>query len=309
MNENEVKNDIVSPEHSSYTKNMNRVAMAFFTILSILVFLPVLLVLIVSISSQDSVTAIGYSFIPESLSLDAYRYIFRSGAYLARACFNSLVITIAGTIIGLILMCPLAYALSRREFDIGRFILIYLMIPMLFSGGLVATYMVNTQILHLRNTYWALILPGLCSTWYILILRNYFKTSIPDSVIESAMLDGCSQLQILMFIVVPISKPGIMTVAVFQMFSYWNSWYPSLLYLDSNHTELYPLQYVLVNMQRSIEAIAKDAQYLSGMSANTAPTVTIRMAMVVIVILPIIVLFPFFHRFLKNGMTVGAVKG
>ena len=309
MNEKNIKNDIVSPENSSYTKNMNRIATAFFSVLSVLVFLPVLLVLIVSVSSEDSVTAIGYSFIPQSLSLDAYSYIFRSGGYLARACLNSAVITAAGTIFGLILMCPLAYALSRREFVIGRFILIYLMIPMLFSGGLVATYMVNTQILHLKNTYMALVLPGLCSTWYILILRNYFKTSIPDSIIESAMLDGCSQVQILSFIVVPISKPVIMTVAVFQMFSYWNSWYPSLLYLDSNHTELYPLQYVLVNMQRSIEAIAKDAQYLSGMSANTAPTVTIRMAMVVIVILPIILLFPFFHRFLKTGMTVGAVKG
>ncbi len=309
MNGNDVKNDIVIPRHSSYTKNMNRVATAFFTILSIIVFLPVLLVLIVSVSSQDSVTAIGYSFFPQSLSVDAYGYIFRSGGYLIRAFLNSMIITIAGTIFGLILMCPLAYALSRSDFRLGRFIMIYLMIPMLFSGGLVATYMVNTQILHLRNTYLALILPGLCSTWYILILRNYFKTSIPDSIIESAMLDGCSQMQILLFIVAPISKPGIMTVAVFQMFTYWNSWYPSLLYLDSNHTELYPLQYVLVNMQRSIEAIAKDAQYLSGMSANTAPVVTIRMAMVVIVILPIIVLFPFFHKFLKNGMTVGAVKG
>ena len=309
MDTESYKNDIVSPQQSSYTKSMNRAAMAFFILLTVLVFLPVLLVLIVSISSQDSVTSAGYSFFPQSLSLDAYRYIFRSGGYIARAFLNSVFITAAGTILGLILMCPLAYALSRREYVIGRFILVYLMIPMLFSGGLVATYMVNTQFLHMKNTYWVLILPGLCSTWYILILRNYFKTSIPDSIIESAMLDGCTQMQILMFIVTPISKPVIMTVAVFQMFSYWNSWYPSLLYLDSNHTELYPLQYVLVNMQRSIEAIAKDAQYLSGMSANTAPTVTIRMAMVVIVILPIIVLFPFFHRFLKTGMTVGAVKG
>ena len=309
MDTESYKNDIVSPQQSSYTKSMNRAAMAFFILLTVLVFLPVLLVLIVSISSQDSVTSAGYSFFPQSLSLDAYRYIFRSGGYIARAFLNSVFITVAGTILGLILMCPLAYALSRREYVIGRFILVYLMIPMLFSGGLVATYMVNTQFLHMKNTYWVLILPGLCSTWYILILRNYFKTSIPDSIIESAMLDGCTQMQILMFIVTPISKPVIMTVAVFQMFSYWNSWYPSLLYLDSNHTELYPLQYVLVNMQRSIEAIAKDAQYLSGMSANTAPTVTIRMAMVVIVILPIIVLFPFFHRFLKTGMTVGAVKG
>ena len=106
----------------------------------------------------------------------------------------------------------------------------------------------------------------------------------------------------------PISKPVVITVSVFQMFAYWNSWYPSLLYLDSNHTELYPLQYVLVNMDRSIEAITKDAQYLSGMSSYSPPAVTIRMAMVVVVILPVMILFPFFRKFLKTGMTIGAVK-
>lgn len=309
MDKDEKKNNTISPEQSSFNRNMNRAATVFFALLCILVFMPVLLVFIVSVSSQDSVTAVGYSFFPRGFSLDAYTYLLRSGGYMAGACLNSILITAAGTILGLLMMCPLAYALSRREFVIGRLILIYLMIPMLFSGGLVATYMVNTQILHLKNTYLALILPGLCSTWYILILRNYFKSSIPDSIIESAMLDGGSQAQILALVVVPISKPVIMTIAVFQMFAYWNSWYPSLLYIDSNHTELYPLQYVLVNMQRSIETISRDAQYLSGMSVTTAPVVTIRMAMVVVVILPIIVLFPFFNRFLKTGMTVGAVKG
>ena len=183
------------------------------------------------------------------------------------------------------------------------------MIPMLFSGGLVSSYMVNTQILHLKNDYLSLILPGLCSTWYILILRNYFQTSVPNSLIEAAKLDGCRHLQIFGFVVLPVAKPVVMTVTVFQMFAYWNSWYPSLLYLDSNHTELYPLQYVLVNMERSIEAITKDAQYMSGMQSANPPAMTIRMAMVVIVILPVMVLFPFFRRFLKTGMTVGAVKG
>ena len=208
----------------------------------------------------------------------------------------------------LILMCPIAYALSRKRFRLRRGILIFLMIPMLFSGGLVSAYMVNTQIFHLQNTYLALILPGLCSTWYIMILRNYFQTAVSDSLIEAAMLDGAGQPQIFGRIVVPIARPVIMTVAFFQLFAYWNSWYPSLLYVDSNHTELYPLQYVLVNMQRSIDTLSKDAQYVSGMPVYTPPAVTVRMVLVVVAILPILFIFPFFQKYLKNGLTIGALK-
>jgi putative aldouronate transport system permease protein len=180
---------------------------------------------------------------------------------------------------------------------------------MLFSGGLVASYMVNTQILNLQNTWLALILPGLCSTWYIMILRNYIQMSVPDEMIEAAQIDGGGQMQIFCRIIVPVIRPVIMTVALFQIFAYWNSWYPSLLYLDSNHTNLYPIQYVLVNMQRSIDRLSKDTQYMSGMQTYLPPAVTVRMVLVVVAILPILVIFPFFQRYVKNGMTVGAVKG
>ena len=305
---NRVRGEYVSPESSAYSKKVNRVVVVLFSLLAFIMFLPVLLVIIVSFSSQDSVTAIGYSFIPRALSLEAYRYLAGSGAYLARALVNSVLITAAGTVLGLSIMCPMAYALSRSEFRYRSILFVFIMIPMIFSGGLVSSYMINTQLLHMGNTYFALVLPGLCSTWYILIMRNYFKDSLPDPMIEAAKLDGCSQPQIFAWIVLPVSKPVIMTVAVFHIFFYWNSWYPSLLYIDSNHTELYPLQYVLVNMQRSIDTITKDAQYLSGMQSVTPPAVTIRMAMVVIVILPVMILFPFFHKFLKNGMTVGSIK-
>lgn len=301
--------NFVSPADSSYSKKTNRIVTTVFVCLAVLFFLPVLLVIIVSVSSQDSVTAVGYSYFPREFSWEAYRYLFNSGWYIARSFINSVLITITGTFLGIVLMYPMAYALSRREYRLRRFLLVFIMIPMLFSGGLVATYMVNTQIMHLKNTYFALILPGLCSTWYILIMRNYFMDSLPDSLIEAAKLDGGNNRQILIQIVLPLTKPVVMTVAVFQIFSYWNSWYPSLLYIDSNHTELYPLQYVLVNTERSIETITRDAQYLTGMQSYTPPAVTIRMAMVVIVILPVMILFPFFQKFLKTGMSVGAIKG
>ena len=299
----------VRPGDSSLTRKGNRLAVVFFGILIVLAFLPVLLVIMSSVSSEDSVTQIGYRFIPREFSLNAYRYLAESGATIPKAFFNSVFITVAGTLLGLAVMCPCGYALSRKEYSGRKALMIFLMIPMLFSGGLVSTYMVNTQILHLKNSYLALILPGLCSTWYLMLLRNYFMTSLPDSLVESAKLDGAMPFQIFWQIAVPVCKPVIMTVAVFQIFAYWNSWYPALLYIDSNHPELYPLQYVLINIERSIQDMIRDAQYLSGMNTYTPPSVTLRMAMVVIVILPIMILFPFFQKFLKTGLTVGAVKG
>jgi putative aldouronate transport system permease protein len=175
-----------------------------------LFFLPVLLVILVSFSSETSVVKYGYSFFPSSISLDAWRYALRSGAYLFRSILNSFLITVVGTGLGLVLMCPIAYAVSRKTFLYRKALMIFLMIPMLFSGGLVSAYMVNTQILHLQNSYLGLILPGLCSTWYIMILRNYFQTAVQDDLIEAAMLDGGGQLQIFCRIVVPISSPVIM---------------------------------------------------------------------------------------------------
>ena len=299
----------VRPKDSSLTKTGNRLAVLFFVILIVLAFMPVLLVIMSSISSEDSVTQIGYRLIPREFSLDAYRYLGKSGSTIPRAFLNSVITTAAGTLLGLLIMCPCGYALSRKEYTGRKALMIFLMIPMLFSGGLVSTYMVNTQILHLKNTYLALILPGLCSTWYLMLLRNYFMTSLPDSLIESAKLDGAMPAQIFRQIAVPICKPVVMTIAIFQMFAYWNSWYPALLYIDSNHSELYPLQYVLVNIERSIQAMIRDSQYLSGTNAYAPPSVTLRMSMVVIVILPIMILFPFFQKFLKTGLTVGAVKG
>ena len=301
--------ELTAEQKSAFSKKTNLIVSLLLVLLIRLVSLPVLLVLIVSVSSEQSVVNNGYSFFPDSFSLDAWRYLAHSGMYLARAVFNSFLITAVGTTLGLMIMCPISYALSRKNFRYRNGIMIFLIIPMLFSGGLVSTYMVNTQILHLQNTYLALILPGLCSTWYIMILRNYFQTAVPEAMIEAAMVDGGRQLQIFWRIVLPVSRPVTMTVALFQIFAYWNSWYPSLLYLDSNHTELFPLQYVLVNMQRSIDTLANDAQYISGMQVYTPPAVTVRMVLVVMAIFPILIIFPFFHRFLKNGMTIGAVKG
>ena len=298
-----------TPAISAFNRRANALAIVFFSIVIVLAFLPVLLVITSALSSEASVSLYGYRFIPREFSLEAFRVMSRTGSTLPRAFLNSVLITLGGTALGLAIMCPCAYALSRREFKYRKGLMLFLMIPMLFSGGLVATYMVNTQVLHLRNTYLALILPGMCTTWYIMLLRNYFITTVPDALIESALLDGAQPFQTFIKVALPICTPVVMTVAVFQLFAYWNSWYPALLYIDTNHTELYPLQYVLVNIERTIQAMNRDAAYVSGMNSYDLPSITLRMAMVVVALLPIMILFPFFQRFLKTGLTVGAVKG
>ena len=303
------KRKYIQPQDSSYNTTVNAIVIIFFLIIAALAFMPVLLVIMASISSEQSLTENGYRFIPGEVSFEAFKYLFRSGGTVTRAILNSVIITSSGTVLGILFMCPCAYALSRKEFKHRKALMIYLMIPMLFSGGLVSTYMVNTQILHLKNTYLALILPGMCSTWYLMILRNYFRTSVPDSLIEAGKMEGCSPMQCLTYLALPICKPVVMTVAIFQIFAYWNSWYPALIYIDSNHRDLYPLQYVLVNIERTIQAMTRDAAYTSGI-ANSAnlPSTSMRMALVVVTVLPIMILFPFFQSFLKTGMTVGAVK-
>ena len=298
-----------TPRVSAFSKGANALAIVFFSVVIVLAFLPVLLVIMSALASEESVSLYGYRFIPREFSLEAFRVMSRSGSTLPRAFFNSVLITLGGTALGLAIMCPCAYALSRREFKHRKGLMLFLMIPMLFSGGLVATYMVNTQVLHLRNTYLAMILPGMCTTWYIMLLRNYFLTTVPDALIESARLDGAHPFQTFLWVALPICTPVVMTVAIFQLFAYWNSWYPALLYIDTNHTELYPLQYVLVNIERTIQAMNRDAAYVSGVNSYNLPSVTLRMAMVVVALLPIMILFPFFQTFLKTGLTVGAVKG
>ncbi len=304
-----IKHTYIIPKESNLNSRQNAYVCSFFVILALLVFLPVLLVIMAAFSSENSVSVYGYRFIPREFSVESFRYMFSSGSTLPGSFLNSLIITVLGTLLSLVIMTPCAYAMSRREFRYRGILMIYLMIPMIFSGGLVSTYMVNTQILHLKNTYLALILPTLCSTWYLMLMINYFRSTVSDSIVESAKIDGAMPVQTFISIVLPICRPVIMTVAIFQIFAYWNSWYPALLYIDTNHSELYPLQYVLVNIDRSIQAMILDAQYISGMSGYTPPSVTLRMAMVVVAVAPIMVLFPFFQNFLKTGLTVGSVKG
>ena len=287
----------------------NAVFTAIFILLAIITFLPLLFVLIISISSEASIAQNGYSFFPTELSLESYAYLWQSKAYIGRAFLNSVGITIVGTIIDLCLTSTLGYVLSRPNYYMKGVYTWMLIIPMLFSGGLVASYMVNTQIYHLKNTYWAMILPGACSTFYVIVVRTFFQTTVPDSIIESGKIDGASQLRIFTQLVLPISLPVIATIGLFLTFNYWNAWYSAMLYIDSNHRDLYPLQYVLISIEKNISFMARNEDFLTEESMRNLPTETMRMAIVMVVVIPIACSYPFFQRYFVGGLTIGAVKG
>jgi putative aldouronate transport system permease protein len=251
----------------------------------------------------------GYSFFPKELSLESYAYLWQSKAYIGRAFLNSVGITVVGTVIGLCLTSTLGYVLSRPNYYMKGLYTWMLIIPMLFSGGLVASYMVNTQIYHLKNTYWAMILPGACSTFYVIVMRTFFQTTVPDSIIESGKIDGASQLRIFTQLVLPISLPVIATIGLFLTFNYWNAWYSAMLYIDSNHRDLYPLQYVLISIEKNISFMARNEDYFREESMRNLPSETMRMAIVMVVVIPIACSYPFFQRYFVGGLTIGAVKG
>ena len=304
----------ISMPREEVTSRWNRVSAptqvlltALFVLLILLSVLPLAFVTVVSLSSGDSIAARGYSFVPSEWSLEAYRYMFTRFSSVGHSVLVSLLVTAAGTVLSLILISTMAFTLSRQDFRLRKLYLAMVLIPMFFSGGLAAGYVVNTQLFGLKNTLWALILPGACSSWYILVMRNYFRQNIPEEVLESARLDGASTLRVFFQFAVPLSGPVLTTVGVFEAFAFWNSWYYAMLYLGSNHRELYPLQYVLYHLQQNAQFLA-NAENISGAVIRTLPTESFRMAMVVITILPILISYPFFRKFFLRGLTVGAIR-
>ena len=280
-----------------------------FIVLALLCFMPALLVLIVSFSDEKSVLTIGYSYFPIAWSLKSYAYLFNQGAYIGKAFLNSIFVTVSGTCLGLVMCSTMGYALSRPNYRLRKFFSYFILIPMLFSGGLVASYMINVNILGLKNTYWALILPICCSSFYIVIMRTFFQTSVPDAIIESAKIDGARQIRIFVQIVLPISLPSIATIGLFFTFAYWNDWMMAKYYLNTNMQDIFPLQYVLITLENNIEFLSRNSQFMSPGETNNLPAETVRMAMVMVAVVPIACSYPFFQKYFISGLTIGAVKG
>ena len=292
------------------SKPANIVFSLIFIILAFMCIMPLVFVIIISLSSDKSIDQIGYAIIPLEWTIYAYDYLRNSGDTIGRAFMVSLGVTTAGTAFGLLMNSTMGYVLSRPSFKLRKLYTIIIFIPMLFSGGLVSSYMINTQLLGLRNSYLALILPLAVSSFYIIVLRTFFQTSVPDSIIESAKIDGASQFKIFFRIVLPISLPVLATVGLFLSFAYWNDWFMAMLYIRSDHQHMFPLQYVLISIERNMEFLKRNSAFFTAtMTGSRLPLESIRMALVVIVVLPIACAYPFFQQYFTSGLTIGAIKG
>ena len=286
---------------------VNVLLTVIFTLLSIFFILPFILAVIVSFSTESSIAAKGYTFFPAEWTTAAYEMILNDSG-MWRSLLNSIVVTAGGTLLSLFLILTMGYALSCKDFKLKKLYTAIVVIPMFFSGGLAASYVVNTQVFHLKDSLLALILPGACSGWYIFIAKRYFTQTVPASIIDAAKLDGASEFQIFGRIVLPVSGPLIAVIGIFEAFAYWNSWYNAMLYISNDRSDLYPLQYMLVRIQNSMETALRMRENVAGTVIADRPSDSFRMALLVLIVVPVILLYPFAQRYMKDGMMQGSVK-
>ncbi len=281
------------------------IILIFLTLCSLL---PFVLLIMSSVTQESALIADGYQFWPRVFSLDAYRYIIGRAGTIFRAYGITLLVTFVGTSVSLMITPLLAYPLSRQDFKLHNVMSFLVFFTMLFNGGLVPTYMMWTQIFHIKNTLPALIIPALLlNAFNVMLMKNYFKMNIPFSLIEAAKIDGAGEFFIFYRVVMPLSKPIMATVGLFVGINYWNDWMNGLYYVTD--ADLFSLQNFLNRMMQNINylATAEGAEVAQG--TMIMPSSSMRMALAVIGVLPIMVLYPFFQKYFVKGMTVGSVKG
>lgn len=265
------------------------------------------MVIAVSLSSEADVAEYGYLLIPKKIDLSAYRYVFQNPQKIIDAYAVTGFFSVVATVLSVLLMCMLAFALTTNKFKLKKQVNFYVYFTMLFSGGLVPMYILITRYLHLDDTIWVYILPSLINPWYVFMLRSMFK-ELPEEMFEAVRIDGGSQYTIFFKFVLPLSKPAIATVALLTFLVKWNVWETSMLYITNS--KLYSLQYLLQSIMSNIEMLQNSTLDTSMMlTTKDIPTETVRMAMAMIVAGPALIVFPFFQKYFVKGLTVGSVKG
>ena len=279
-------------------------------ICTLFAFLPVELTFVAAFTDEKSIAVNGFRFWPKDWSLAGMSAVLKYGKQLAQSYLVTIFVTVAGTFMGLLFMSMFAYSISRKEFRLARFLSIYLLIPMLFNGGTLSGYIIFTSYYGLKDSLWLLILPLCVSTMNVIILRTYIVNSIPGELMEAAKIDGAGEYRTFFQITLPLLKPSLAAVGFMMATAYWNDWQNALLYIDSDPKK--PLQLLLINIQKSIEFLLNNANVPASARAamgGTIPQYSSTMATVLVVIGPIMVVYPFFQKYFIKGLTVGSVKG
>lgn len=280
-----------------------------FIITALACVLPMLLMAIASFTDNDILNTKGYSYFPEKWSLDAYKFLFTQSTAIIRSIGISVIVTVVGTTLGLFFTMMLAYALSRDDLPGRRIMMFFVVFTLLFNGGMVPTYFMYVNYLHIKNTIFGLLVPYLLVNGFnVLLMRTYFRNNIPKELLESARIDGAGEVRSFFSIALPISTPIMATIGMLIGISYWNDWYNGMLYVTDPE---------LFSMQSFLNKIMMDIQFLSQTSGTSdansiianIPSGAVRMAMAFIATIPVIIIFGFVRRYFAKGLTVGSVKG
>lgn len=298
-----VKHTPVLSKRQRSRTDLTRLLIHFaFVLLSAAFIFPLLLVLSASFTDENALVTNGYTLVPTKFSAFAYQYILQDPAQLAQSYGVSILVTVVGSLVSVFVMALLAYPLSRRDFWLRKPLSFYVFFTMLFNAGVVPLYIFVTDFLHLQDTLFILILPYLVVPWFVLLLRTFFAR-LPMELLEAGKIDGAGEWRTFFQIVLPLSTPSLATVGLFSMLLYWNDWWLSLLFIDNS--KLFPLQYLLYRLITNIDAIAANSQ----MGGIQLPTDSVRMAMAILAIGPIVLAFTFIQRYFISGITLGGVKG
>ncbi len=281
------------------------------SVIAVLTVMPVLLVFIISITSSESLAHKSFSFFPQSTSFIAYHSLFKTGSQLLDSYIITVEVTALHTVISVLIMTMYAYVLAQQRFGGRKFYTFVVFFTMLFSGGLVPSYIINVNVLHMYNSFWILLLSGMVGTFNIIVLRTFITTTIPIELFDAAQIDGAADFTVFFRIVLPLSKAGLATIGLFVLVGKWNEWFTGMLYIEN--PKLIPLQTMLTRIQQKIDFITQNSSYAStpdGLQMlKSMPSEQTRMAIVVITTLPILFAYPFFQRYFIRGMTIGSVKG
>lgn len=287
-------------------KTVIAIAHIVMILLTIFALAPFWLLVSSSLQSESSIIQEGYSFLPRDISTSAYTYISQEWAQIGKAYGVTILVTVAGTALSLILVSLTSYALSIKGLPGGNLIFIMIIFTMLFNGGAVATYITYSSIFNIKNTVFALIIPNLLLNGFnVMLVRNYVANSIPGELQEAAMIDGASLIRIYWQIILPLSVPILATVGLLTALGYWNDWINGLYFIDDPN--LNSIQLLLNNINNSASFLASHSEL--KIPADQIPSVTVRMAISVIAILPVVIAYPFFQKYFVGGITLGAVKG
>ena len=280
-----------------------------FIILAVWAVAPFLLLISSSLSSEAALAKYGYGFWPREFSLNAYTYLFKSSMKIAKGYGITLIVTLVGTTLSVLITALFAYPLSRKELPFRYGFSFFVFFTMLFNGGLVPSYMMWTQTFHIKNTIWALIMPSLLlNAFYVIMMRSFFTSSIPDALIEAARIDGAGEYKILARVVIPLSKPMMATISLMVGLGYWNDWTNSLYYITDE--SLFSIQAILNTIITNIQFLTSgQSSAASAVDVSKLPSVSIRMAIAVIGVLPVLCIYPFFQKYFVKGIVVGGVKG